>query len=215
VRRQLGLLGLLILLLNAPRIAGAVTQSDFTNGDRERILEVILAEGGMLHNGVIAYQVGDRWYLPLSEIALALELFVKTLPNLVGAEGFILEESRKFELNLGACRLRIKSREQPYECTEAIAHEQDIYVESGLLSRWLPVKFEINPYKSRIIVTSSEKLPVQQRLEREGKSTVKGVGAEPLDPGYPRKKLGEETFSGPAVDQHHIGLEFYQNAKDN
>ncbi|MDB5929312.1 MAG: hypothetical protein JWR60_1019 [Polaromonas sp.] len=81
--------------------------------------------------------------------------------------------------------------------------DDDIYVSSELLSRWLPIDFEVAMSSQQLRVNPREKLPLQERLEREraGKR-LRGAGPERLeDPGYPRDIAPYQWLDRPFIDQ--------------
>ena len=80
--------------------------------------------------------------------------------------------------------------------------DDDIYVESKLLSRWLPLDFEVNLSSLTLRVKPRERLPLQERLERERLGAKTGASSGGYtDPGYPRQDLPYRLLGVPFIDQ--------------
>ena len=166
------------------------------------ILDVRL-DGFILSDGLTAYQDGPQVLLPLGELARLLTLAITVQPEAGSASGYVLKEDRTFGLNVGQSLVSIVGRESRFEEKRVRVIGDDIYVNSALLSRWLPIDFEISLSAQQLQVKPREKLPLQERLERERAAKRLG-GARPeqmANPGYPRAIAPYQLIDRPFIDQ--------------
>lgn len=165
------------------------------------LLEVRLDES-VLAEAITTYQVGRETFLPLGELARLLTLAIRTQPDRGTADGFVLSEARGFSLNVAQARLALADQALVFDPALVRLQSDDIYVASALLSRWLPLDFEVDLSSLTLRVRPRERLPLQERLERERLGARAGArtgGYE--DPGYPRQDMPYRLLGMPFIDQ--------------
>ncbi len=212
-RRSLGLALCLASLIPTPAMAQPVETPALSASAGARpvgrsieanllILDVRL-DNFMLSDGLIAYQDGPQILLPLGELARLLTLAITVQPEAGSASGYVLSAERTFGLNVAQSMVSLSEREVGFEAQRARVIGDDIYVNSDLLSRWLPIDFEITLSALQLRVKPREKLPLQERLERVNAGRrLGGVRAEPLaDPGYPHVIAPYQWIDRPFIDQ--------------
>ena len=116
---------------------------------------------------LMAYQTEHGACAYLAEVAEALEFAIETDIEAGRADGWVLSESRVFELDMLAETLRHDGNEQPYDADDIVLTRGGICVELSALSRWVPADFTLRRGTMSIQIESREPLPVQARLERE------------------------------------------------
>ncbi len=167
----------------------------------ELILEVRLGRF-VLSDGMLGYLHRGGVLLPLEEMARALELAITAEPAAGRADGWFLSEDRRFSLDLARGEVKVEGRPAPFDPALVEPHIEDIYVDTTLLSQWFPVDFEFDLSQLRIIVTSREPLPLEERLERERRAARLGRGAfERLR--YPRQEVPYKLWDWPFFDTTH------------
>lgn len=164
------------------------------------LLEVQLDEH-VLAEAIPAYQYGRETFLPLGELARLLTLAIRTQPEQGTADGFVLSEARGFSLNVAQARLTLADQAQLFDPALVRLHSDDIYVASALLSRWLPLDFKVNLSSLTLRVQPRERLPLQERLERERLDGRAGARTGYEDPGYPRLDMPYRLLGVPFIDQ--------------
>ena len=191
----------------APAVPAVFTRSSVGNANREiesnlLILDVRL-DGFILSDGLTAYRDGPQILLPLGELARLLTLAIAVQPEAGSASGYVLKEDRTFGLNVGQSLVSVAGREASFEEKRARVIGDDIYVNSVLLSRWLPIDFEISLSTLQLQVKPREKLPLQERLERERAAKRLAGGRTELlaDPGYAREIAPYQLIDRPFIDQ--------------
>ena len=166
------------------------------------LLDVRL-DGTVLSDSLTAYQDGPQILLPLGELARLLTLAITVQPETGSASGYILREDNPFGLNVEQAIASIAGRETSYEARRARVIGDDIYISSQLLSRWLPIDFEIDLPSLQLRIKPREKLPLQARLERERTAAHLRTTAtvDDSDPGYPRQLAPYQLIDRPFIDQ--------------
>lgn len=164
------------------------------------LLEVQLDEH-VLADAITTYQAGRETFLPLGELArlLTLAIRVQTEPGI--ADGYVLNEAREFHLDVAQGRVTLAGQSQLFDRTLVRLQADDIHVAASLLSRWLPLDFEIDLSSLALRVRPRERLPLQERLARERRAgKLAGPGAYE-DPGYPRVDMPYRLLGVPFIDQ--------------
>lgn len=198
LRRWCGLLlccGLSTLALAQPATSPRVLEANLL------LLEARL-DGSVLSDSVYAYQDGAQILLPLGELARLLTLAITVDPVAGQASGYVLAPERTFGLNVAQSLARLGERETQFEPQRAQILGEDVYVDSRLLSRWLPIDFEVDLPSLQLRVKPREKLPLQARLERErAAARLRALREEADDPGYPRVRAPYRLIDRPFIDQ--------------
>ncbi len=189
----------------APVTVPASTRSEPATagrGDESNLvlLEVRLDES-VLTDAIASYQVGRETFLPLGELASLLTLAIRTQPEQGTADGYVLSEARSFNLNVALARITLADQAQLFDPALVWLESDDIYVASSLLARWLPLDFEVNLSTLILRVKPRERLPLQDRLERERLSGQIGGRGGYEDPGYPRHAMPYRLLGAPLIDQ--------------
>ncbi|WP_348013433.1 hypothetical protein [Roseateles sp.] len=163
------------------------------------VLEVQL-DGQVLSDSFSAYQDGAQILLPLGELSRLLTLPIQVQPGQGSAAGTVLNE-RSFALNLGESLVSLAGREQNFEPRLAVVIGDDIYVSRQLLSRWLPVELKTELSTLQLKVIPREKLPLQERMERE-RIAAALAGQQPGErPNYPYTPSTPGLIGVPSIDQ--------------
>ena len=167
--------------------------------DSELLLLALRLGSQMLADTLPAYPTPGGVLVPLGEVCRLLDLAIEVDVARGSASGFFIAENRRFSLDVPGRRILVEGKERSYPGTGVEVHRDDIYVDTQLLSRWLPIDFAMDLYAAVIIVRPRELLPIQTRAEREAKG-AKGLGA-PGVPQYPRMETPYHLFDWPEVDQ--------------
>lgn len=154
-----------------------------------------------LSDAVTAYERGREVYLPLGELARLLTLAIRVTPGEGRASGYILSEERGFGLDLPGRAADIAGRREALDPAQFLLEDEDIYVASRLLSRWLPVDLELDLSSLALKVSPREQLPLQARLARRRRGSLPGLPGDYVDPGYPRLATPYRLADVPFVDQ--------------
>ena len=113
------------------------------------------------------FPVKDGFLVPLGELCRLLDLAILTDPARGRAEGFFLEEKRRFSLNVLAGTVVIEGRRQGFDRTQVELHEDDIYVDTRLIAAWLPLDLRVDRHGATLTVLPRTPLPLQERWQRE------------------------------------------------
>lgn len=178
------------------------TQLPSSRGDESNLVLLELRlDGQVLAETLPGYQYGRQTFLPLGELARLLTLAIKTQPGQGTAEGFVLTEARSFNLDVAQARLALGGQIELFDPALVRLRGDDVYVESALLSRWLPLDFDVNLSNQTLVVRPRERLPLQERLERERLGAKASVATGYEDPGYPLQDQPYRLLGAPFIDQ--------------
>jgi hypothetical protein len=155
-----------------------------------------------LADSFYAYESGRDVLLPLGELARLLTLGITVDASSQVASGFILTEDRGFQLDLKAGTITLKDGTASFDAQQVQWLDDDLYVASQLLARWLPLDFKLNLPTLTLEILPREKLPLQARLERErlAKSLGPRAGAA-SERGFALAPNDYALISMPTVDQ--------------
>jgi hypothetical protein len=185
------------LLLAAPAAATPV-EGTFQLDAGDSMPLAVRLDQLVLSEELPAFAAGGRLFLPLGELCRLLDLAIDVDPGRGLAAGFLIEEKRRFQLDLHFRRVETDGERLAFDAAAVRQEADDIYVDSKLLAKWLPLDLAVDPHQLSLRVTPREKLPLQLRLEREKKQARSG-GAGPAAE-LPRQELPYRLFDGPLVD---------------
>lgn len=164
-------------------------------------MEVVLSDNTVIESALIIYPWRDDWMFPLGQLSDALGFGINVSAALATAEGFVLREENTFYLDVNKCRVRLKSEAFDADCNQMVVFQDEIYVSRNLFEKWFPANFHVNSLRSQILVYTREKLPLQERREREQLAQrSKGLTLE-FDPGYPRVAVPYAPLDGFFFDE--------------
>jgi hypothetical protein len=163
-----------------------------------RILEIRVGQY-KLEDVIPAYKYEDVVLLPLGTMSELLDIAIETKPGF--AQGFIFKEEWTFMLDITRAEVVLQGKPSSYD--RALVHEleDDIYVESNLLSKWMLMSLDIDLFSSRMWITSDEKLPFIKRLEREQRIAKSLSRLNLVKDDYPRHHEPYKDWSIPFIDQ--------------
>lgn len=163
------------------------------------LLEVRL-DSQVLSDSVTAYETGRHVFLPLGDMARMLTLAVRVTDE-GRASGYILHEDRNFSLDVPEGAVHTGGKREELDRSQVKVEAEDIYVDSTLLARWLPVDLDIDMSSLTLKVRPREPLPLQERLARRQRGKLPGSQGVYTDPGYPRLATPYRVAGLPFIDQ--------------
>ena len=138
-----------------------------TRSEEEVLLFVLRLDQATLSGTFPGFPARDGLLVPLGELCRLLDLAIEADPGRGVAQGFFIEERRRFRLDVLARTVTVEGRTLPLDPSRIELHEDDIYVDTRLLSTWLPLDFQIAQRSAAITVTAREPIPLQERWRRE------------------------------------------------
>ncbi len=172
----------LILLGQASGSAAAsdvLALSEEADRDDDEALVVTVELGRhTLNPGILIFQdyrtMGEFW-LPLGDLMATFQLQVDVSPDRLRAEGWIYNESRRFEMDLEAGVLMLEGERIALSRDQVERHLDDIYVRKDVLEEWLPLHLDVNLRRLQLLVSTIEPLPLEVRLAtQERRSRIPG-----------------------------------------
>jgi hypothetical protein len=158
--------------------------------------------GGYVLDGLLpAYARDNIVLVPLGSLAELVDLAVKTNIATGTAQGFLYRENRRFFLDVGRHQVTIAGKVSEFDPHRVHIYPDDIYIDSQLLSKWLPFRLDIDLFSSQLTIKSTEKLPFEQRIERERRlAKLKAQRGEPARP-YPDHYEPYAQWRPPFINQ--------------
>ncbi len=149
---------------------------------------------------MIGYLTASGLLLPLGDFARALDFSIAVEPENGRADGWFLREERIFSLDVARREVIVEAKRKSYPAALVELHEDDIFVDTRLLSRWFPVNVRFNLPNLTVKIVSLEPLPLEQRLARE-KMRGRALSRRLADmPEFPRTDLPYQPVSWPFID---------------
>lgn len=202
----------LILLLFS---SSTHAQDDYTyRSDDEVLIMRVVISSQVIHDGLIAYQYKEGLLLPFSEIINALDLPISISQDMLKAEGWFLQENRRFMLNTSDKTVTIKNKTHKYDPDMLEIHEDDIYINPELLAKWFPFEIDINVPSLTLTVITHEEFPLEKKIMRDirWKSISKSSRKATADYEHIRSKY--YWFDWPYIDNNMI-YNVSRDADDN
>jgi hypothetical protein len=193
------LLALVLVLTAAPGILAQEADVMLPVSEEDLLILEVRAARYLASNGILGYRHGDQVLLPLGELAAALEYAIFAYPDRGRVEGWLIDEERSFELDVGARRVEIGDRQLGIDEPCLYVNPDDVFVTSDVLMQWWPVDIEVDLRGLRVLVTPREPVPLVARLEREAmwaRMDRRSRG----DPDYPRREAGYRMAAWPFLD---------------
>lgn len=199
-KRILACLQACVLCLAAPLNTGWAQSTPLPAGEADLLLLEVRLDRHVLSGGLGAYQSGRHVLLPLGELSRLLTLAIRTDPERAQASGFVLEEQRSFHLDAANAMVTFDGRQRWFAPDLVQVRDDDIYVASELLARWLPIDIEVDFSALALNVRPREPLPLQRLLERERRGEQTGRAQPEVERGYPRTEVPYRLWDTPVVD---------------
>nr|WP_320190154.1 SPOR domain-containing protein [uncultured Desulfobacter sp.] len=153
----------------------------------------------ILNSGMAGYAKSGNVFLPLDEISRTLDFNVNVDPEKGKAQGWFISEERKFSLDLNKGQIVADGRNYPVTEAHIVAGDDDIFIDSKLMGDLFPVDFKTNFSEMSLEIAPREKIPFQERLDREAMWNRINPYAE-SQAELPRKESEYKLFSPPFVD---------------
>lgn len=160
----------------------------------------------ILAEGLPAYPVAGGIVVPLAAVCQALD-FAITVDVVAGtADGYFIAENRRFSLDIASRRVVVEGTPRRFDPVRIEGHQDDIYVDTQLLSDWFPFEPTVDLSTLLLTVRPREPLPVQKRQEREQRARKDLASLGYGGPRYPRIENPYRLFDYPFVDQTLKGI---------
>ena len=167
--------------------------------ESELLLLALRLQGEILAGALPAYPTRTGVLLPLGEVCRLLDLAVEVDVTRGSASGFVILPGRRFLVDVPGRRLVVDGRESELEASGVEVHQDDLYVDARVMSKWLPVDFTVDLYAALVVARPREALPVQARRGRAS-AAEKTLGGAAL-PRYPEMANPYRPFDWPVVDE--------------
>ena len=163
---------LLIIGISWPSgVLGGQPQSTQEIFDDDNLLIVDMRLNNyILAEDLFVYANTEFALIPLQSFFDAIEFPILVDPTESTAEGWYQRTDRQFILDLNKKLLLLGDKHITIEESSLILNDgYDLYADIRLLEQWFPVELELRLSQLRLILETTEQLPIQKRIERENK----------------------------------------------
>lgn len=164
-----------------PSIAPVTHSLPFTDADF--VLLQTDADGIALTDALGGYSSRAGLYLPVGELARLLDLAIYVDPAKQTASGWIVTETRAFDLDLQRRSAKVEGRELKLQPADAVFMDGEMYIRAELAQRLLPLSVVADLGELTLHIRSREELPFKARLNRQSRAnSMRGgmVGADAI-----------------------------------
>lgn len=201
--------------LPTQEIDPAVTSTEdapFKLSDESYLLLNLNYGKNILGENIVGYGDLQNLFLPLGELSRTLDFSINTDADKGTAKGWFISEGRTFNLDLTKMEVMVDGKKEQIPEKSVMVADDDLYVDSKLLSKWFPVDFNFDYSKQSIGIEPREKLPFQNRMEREQGWDI-SRRRNSNDTKFPREK-SEYDFLGPQFVDINVGASYTKNTRN-
>ncbi|MBA3678443.1 MAG: hypothetical protein H0W74_13755 [Sphingosinicella sp.] len=137
--------------------------------EEDFLLFAVQLDGGTLTEGLSAYGATQDPLLPVGELSRLLDLNIDVSPSQGTIAGTIGESARSVTVDLALGLVRAGGKNLPLAPQDTAVTPTDIFIRASVLEKILPVKIIVDTETLEIKLVATEKLPVQSRIERQGR----------------------------------------------
>lgn len=194
---------ILITVLIAPfaiaGMAAGLRTNDWNNPERVYLFQLHVDGVGKVDGGkyLKSFRYQDRFLLPVGCFSDLLKLGFEVNPEEKVAEGRLRSGGRRYVLNVEKPICEMGGNTLKYPQAEVKTSGEEIYASACLLSRWLPLKLEVNPLEAVIRVYSEVLLPIQERVKRRNRWEHMSENDSPASPAQSIREQGWNDWDGP------------------
>lgn len=134
--------------------------------DADFVLLQTDADGIALTDALGGYSSRAGLYLPVGELARLLDLAIYVDPAKQTASGWIVIETRAFDLDLQRRFAKVEGRELKLQPADVVFMDGEMYIRAELAQRLLPFSVVADLGELTLHIRSREELPFKARLNR-------------------------------------------------
>ena len=152
-----------------------------------------------VNRSILGYGDYQASMLPLGDISQALDFSITVDTGSGTAAGWYISEDRSFALDTKTRSITVDGKTSSWMDNQVLVGEDDIYVDSRVLSQWLPLDIEVSKSELSVNVSPREQLPLQLKYERE-QERLRLLGKDDLSLKYQLREAPYEWLSVPIID---------------
>lgn len=149
----------------APPQDGAL-EPVYRQAEEELLLEVRLG-ALILADALPGYINGSSLLLPLRGMAEVLEFPIGVDPASGTGSGWFIKENKLFYMNARRGKVVVEGRQDTFDPAMVEIHDDDIYADIRLLSKWFPVDITFDISNMLVSIASREPLAIEEKLNRD------------------------------------------------
>ncbi|WP_028580529.1 SdrD B-like domain-containing protein [Desulfogranum japonicum] len=127
----------------------------------------IISPALRINETLFSYGDGQTNQLPLQSISDLFDFSIQVDPENGKATGWFVNENRTLRIDATSQTIEADGTVFPWNAKLISVGEDDIYIDSSLMSKIFPIDFEVSTNEMTIQIEPREKLPIELLLERE------------------------------------------------
>jgi hypothetical protein len=165
----------------------------------EQLLLQVRTDKWILDQAFAGYSTPTGVYLPLGDFARLLDLAIDVDGDNGRAEGWFLDKSNTFQLNVKGGFVETKDGRRPLKPGDAVVALGDIYVRPAVLAEWFPLQVDVSLPRQQVQLKLLATFPFEAKMERAEKRDLIGAGSSQRI-AYPREATLYRMMTTPALD---------------
>ncbi|MBI3441377.1 MAG: carboxypeptidase regulatory-like domain-containing protein [Proteobacteria bacterium] len=135
------------------------------SGSEEGLVLQLVINDEEMQDFVEGFEKHDKLYLPLGQLSSLLDFAIKVDAAHQTAEGWFIHDNNKIAITEKTAEVKGKKYDIPPG--SMISKDQDLFVDSTLLQKWLPLDFSADLKRLVLDIHSREALPAQEAQQRK------------------------------------------------
>lgn len=185
-----------------PQNTALAPLENYTIDEQDLVILGLQVNGKEKREAIEAYRHPHGYFLPLGALSQALDFLITVDPKTGEAEGWFMKEDNTFSLDMDAERVNSQGPGDTYIPSLVLRTDTDIFVDSQLLSQWLPLQFILHEQSLVLEVTSFDRLPKEQHEQRqrmwEGVEAKKNAQKKDI----PEVEVPYQAYAPPVIDMN-------------
>lgn len=168
----------LITAVTTPIRTGPIVTRAPVFTEDDQLLFAVTSGQLQLSESFEAYSSRAGVFLPIGALARLIDLNIDIDPQRQRASGWVVTPQRTISLDLRTHLISIAGAETALSDADAVFKDGDIYVRAAVLEKLLPLKITADIGGLNLSLLPTEKLPFQDRLDRDLRKSLLGGATE-------------------------------------
>jgi hypothetical protein len=168
--------------------------------DGEELLFELRLGNAVLSPAIPGIKQGTSVLLPLGEIVSAVEFPIAIDPRAGRASGWFIREAQSFALDLDSGMATVAGERKPVPRGAVARDADDLLIDARVLTDWFGIDFSIDLTNLAITLAPRQRLPVQERLDRQNRMAGAVTGQQHQASIMPRRETPYRAADWPMAD---------------
>jgi len=140
---------------------------------------------GVIDEIVIAYYVGDRFYLPVTELFDIMGVNYELSASALSVSGYFIKKDAKYVMDFSRHFAMLKDAVYSISANDFLVKELDFYVTPAVLNEVFGLKMTVDLSRLTLSLKTDQKLPIVVRYTRRAREALRNkYGSQASHPDY-------------------------------